>query len=461
LEQVTYLNEFPSVIFGNFEEAYLELPEEILVTVMRDHQKYFAVEQKSGGLAPHFLAIINLDKDRAGLIRQGHERVLRSRFADARFFWTTDQKRRLADYLPKLGQVTYESRLGSYGDKVARMAAIAKWLAQRLFESGTHQADVAASVRAAELAKCDLVTEMVREFTELQGVVGGLYAQAQDEGEEVSRAIYDHYRPAGQEDELPGNLTGCIVSIADKLDALAGCFAVGIVPSGSSDPYGLRRAASGIVRILAERKLAVSLAEAVAIGLKVVSTQPPKIKASADVEKKLMDFLLDRVRFHFRERMGYALDEINAVLVAGSNDLVDAGHRLDAVKAIRKTRNFEPLAASFKRIRKIVEKAGPEAQWKLQSVNADLMSEDAERELHSASKQVALEAAAFKREGKYRESLQAISNLRSTVDRFFDHVLVNAEQEAVRKNRLTMLAELLREFSTIADFSEIVTEGGS
>lgn len=458
LEQVTYLNEYPSVILGSFDEAFLELPAEILVTVMRDHQKYFAVERRSGELAPHFLAVINLDRDRSNLIRQGHERVLRSRFADAQFFWATDQKSRLADSLPKLKQVTYESRLGSYGDKVVRMCWLARWLGQRLFEMGNHQADVSAAVRTAELAKCDLVTEMVREFTELQGIVGGLYAAAQEEGQEVADAIYDHYRPAGPEDELPRNLTGCIVAIADKLDALAGCFAVGIIPSGSSDPYGLRRAASGIVRILMERKLPVSLASLVSAGLQAVATQPPRLKPAAEVEKKITDFLLDRVRYYFREHAEYALDEINAVLAAGCDDLVDAGRRLEAVKVIRGTRNFAPLAAAFKRIRKIVEKAGPENQWKLAAVSAELMGEGAERELHAAAKQVAGEAAGLKREGKYREALQAISNLRPAVDRFFDTVLVNAQDENVRKNRLTLLAELLREFSTIADFSEIAAE---
>ncbi len=461
LEQVTYLNEFPSVILGSFDEAFLALPSEILITVMRDHQKYFALERRSGELAPYFLAVINLDRDRAGLIRKGHERVLRSRFADAEFFWATDQKRRLADYLPKLQAVTYESRLGSYADKVVRMAAIAKWLAQRLFEAGNHQADVAAAVRATELCKCDLVTEMVREFTELQGIVGGLYAQAQDEGEEIANAIYDHYRPASPEDDLPRSLTGCIVSIADKLDSLAGCFSVGIAPTGSSDPYGLRRAASGIVRILLERKLQVSLAELVAAGLRPVSVHAPKIPPSPEVEKKISEFLMERVRFYFRERMGFAADEINAVLAAGSSDLLDAQARLEAVKAIRKTRNFEPLAASFKRIRKIVEKAGPAQQWKQPAVDASLLSVGAEEGLHAAAKGVASRSAALKREGKYREALQAISELRPAVDQFFDQVMVNVNEEPIRKNRLTLLDELLREFSTIADFSEIVTEGGN
>ena len=197
LELVTYLNEYPSVILGDFDPAYLSLPDEILITVMRGHQKYFAVEARNGDLAPHFLAVINLPRDPKGLIRGGHERVLRARFADAQFFWETDQKTKLGDYLPKLAAVTYERRLGSYGDKVERMRSLARWLSEQWFSGGIAQADVAGSDRAAELAKCDLVTEMVGEFTELQGIVGGLYARAQGEPEEIAWAVYDHYKPVG------------------------------------------------------------------------------------------------------------------------------------------------------------------------------------------------------------------------------------------------------------------------
>lgn len=458
LDAVVYLNEFPSVIMGRFDSAYLELPEEILITVMRDHQKYFAVEQRDGRLAPHFLAVINLDRDRAGEVCRGHERVLRSRFADAQFFWESDLKRRLADNLPRLAHVTYESRLGSYRDKVERVRWLARWTAEQLFNAGVHQAHVSLADRAAELAKCDLVTEMVREFTELQGVVGGLYAQAQHEDQEVAWAVYDHYRPAGADDELPRNVTGCIVSLADKLDTLTGCFAVGVVPSGSSDPYALRRAAAGVVRIVLERKLPLSLSAAVSAGLRALKENAPRIQAAADVEAKVMEFLLDRVRYIFRERMGYAYDEVNAVLAAGSDDLVDAERRVQAVRAIRKTRNFGPLAVAFKRIRKILEKAGPAETWKLPAVREDLFALEAEKLLRQQSRAVAREAGEQKRGGNYREALQAIAGLRPAVDKFFDDVLVMAEEEQMRRNRLTLLAELLKEFSTIADFSEIAAE---
>ncbi|MDE3168861.1 MAG: glycine--tRNA ligase subunit beta, partial [Acidobacteriota bacterium] len=259
LRLVTYLNEYPTVISGNFDPTYLELPDEILITVMRGHQKYFAVEKRAGELAPHFLAVINLPSDPKGLVRAGHERVLRARFADARFFWDSDQKRKLEEYLPKLSAVTYERRLGTYGDKVERVRRLARWLAEQWFNRGMTQADVAGSDRAAELAKCDLVTEMVREFPELQGVVGGLYARAQGEPDAIAWAVYDHYKPLGLDEQLPRNLIGCTVALADKVDSLAACFGAGIIPTGSSDPFALRRAAIGVVKIILEKRLPVSI----------------------------------------------------------------------------------------------------------------------------------------------------------------------------------------------------------
>jgi glycyl-tRNA synthetase beta chain len=456
MDLVTYLNEYPTAILGGFDPSYLELPDEILITVMRGHQKYFALERKDGSLAPNFLAIINLDKDRGGLIRAGHERVLRARFADARFFWETDQKCRLADYLPKLSAVTYQAKLGSYGEKVDRVRALARWLAEQWFSSGIANASVAAADRAAELAKCDLVTDMVREFTELQGIVGGLYAKAQEEPEEVAFAVYDQYKPAGLDDSIPRNITGQILAIADKLDSLVGCFAVGLVPSGSSDPFALRRAAMGIVKILLEIKLPLSLALIVARSGRSLKESAQKIPVPAEVEKQVIEFILERARFVLRERAGLALDEIDAVFSAGADDLVDAVRRIEAIRAIRKTKNFLPLAVSFKRIRKILEKAGPPAQWKLDEVRVNLFTEDAERELHSQAGKLAAEADQHKRQGRYREALQGIAGLRPVVDRFFEKVMVMAEDEQIRKNRLTLLANLFSEFSKLADFSEIV-----
>jgi glycyl-tRNA synthetase beta chain len=454
---VTYLNEYPTGILGGFDPAFLELPEEILITVMRDHQKYFALERKDGTLAPHFLAVINLDKDKSGMIRAGHERVLRARFADARFFWETDQKCRLADYLPKLRAVTYQEKLGSYGEKVERVRELARWFSEQWFASGISKASVGAADRAAELSKCDLVTEMVREFTELQGIVGGLYAKSQGEPEEVAWAVYDQYKPAGLEDSIPRNITGQAVALADRFDSLVSCFAVGLVPSGSSDPFALRRAAIGIVKILVETGLPVSLPLAIARSARSLASGSRKVGVSLQVEKQVLEFLLDRARFVLKERGGLAYDEINAALAAGADDLVDALHRMEAIRAIRKTKNFEPLAVSFKRIRRILEKAGPEAGWKLSAVRSDLFKEDAERELHARAASTMKEVEQHKRSARYREALQEIAKLRPAVDGFFDGVMVMAEDEQLRKNRLTLLSGLLSEFSTIADFSEIVT----
>ena len=404
-ELVVYLNEYPSAILGNFDPAYLDLPEEILITVMRGHQKYFALRRRDGHLAPHFLAIINLAKDSKGLVRAGHERVLRARFADAEFFWKADQKCRLADYLPKLAQVTFQVKLGSYGEKVERVRALSRWFAEQWFARGIHEARVADVDRAAELAKCDLVTDMVREFPELEGIVGGLYAKAQGESQEISWAVYDHYRPVGLDDPIPRNLTGSIVALSDKLDTLVGCFAVGLMPTGSSDPFALRRAALGIVKIILERKLPLSLSEAVAAAARGLSHLKPKVQVTPEMEKQATDFLVDRARYVFIARHSFAYDEVNAALAAGSDDLVDALERITAVRAMRKSKNFEPLAVSFKRIRKILEKAGPHAGWRLPAVRPELFGEDAERKLHDSAHRVAREVEQHKRTGRYKEAL--------------------------------------------------------
>lgn len=453
LKLVTYLNEFPTVMEGNFEPAFLELPDEILATVMRGHQKYFAVEKRSGELAPHFLAVINLAKDTRGLVRAGHERVLRARFADARFFWNADQKCRLADYLPKLERVTYESRLGSYRDKVERSRAIARWLTVQWFNQGILQAHVAEADRATELAKCDLATDMVREFPELQGIVGGLYARVQSEPEDVADAVYDHYRPAGMEDPIPRNLTGCAVALADKLDSVVGCFAVGVVPTGSSDPYALRRAALGIVKIILDKKLPVSLSLGIAEAAKILHSLPPKRAVKPEQQAQILEFLLDRARFVFREREGFGYDEVKAVLEAGKDDLVDAQKRLVALKAIRKSKNFEPLAVSFKRIRKILEKA--DSADLNHHIREDLLEAGAERELYNAVAAASAKIAAERASRNYLHALEAVAGLRKYVDRYFQEVMVLAEDQALRRNRLALLHKLKQEVSAIAYLEEI------
>ena len=420
VETLVYLTEHPTPIVGSFDAEFLALPEEVLVTVMRHHQKYFSVEDEHGKLAPQFVAVMNIPSDPEGFVRSGNERVLRARFNDARFFWQTDQKKSLAARLPDLAHVTFQAKLGSYLEKTERVKALVSTLG-----GDAH------AVRAAELAKCDLTTELVKEFTELQGVVGGLYARAQGEPEPVWQAIYDHYKPESMEDAIPRNRTGQIVALADKLDTLRGCFGVGLIPTGSRDPFALRRAAQGVVKILVEGKIDIDLA--------------PLVDDGTDGAKALAEFLQDRIRYYFKEVRGFLYDEVNAATAAGWSNLVDLEARLIRIRDLRSSPDFEPLAASFKRIRNILD------QQKFTGVNATaidekLLQDGPERDLYDEYRRTA---------GQPIESV--VSQLRPKVDLFFDKVLVNAPEDDVRRNRLMLLGTLLLEFSNIADFSEIVT----
>jgi glycyl-tRNA synthetase beta chain len=414
VETLVYLTEYPTPITGSFDAQFLELPEEVLITVMRHHQKYFSVEDAHGKLAPQFVAVMNIDSDPEGFVRRGNERVLRARFNDARFFWETDQKKKLADRKADLANVTFQAKLGSYLEKTERVMKLAREL-----DGDAH------AVRAAELLKCDLTTELVKEFTELQGVVGGLYARVQGEPEAVWQAIYDHYKPESMEDSIPRNHTARIVALADKIDTLRGCFRVGLIPTGSRDPFALRRAAQGVVKILVEGKMALPLLDLL------------------EGDEQLKSFLEDRVRFYFKDVRGFKYDEVNACMAAGWSNLVDLEERLVRVQGLRPTPDFEPLAASFKRIRNILEQAKFTGGAVL---DPSLLEDGPENELYQEGLRIA---------GQPIEN--TISKLRPKVDLFFDKVLVNAPDPRVRQNRLTLLKTLLAEFSTIADFSEIVT----
>jgi glycyl-tRNA synthetase beta chain len=418
LETLVYITELPTPILGSFDPEYLRLPREVLSMVMRHHQKYFSVEDEGGGLAPKFAAVMNAAGDPDGLVRHGNERVLRARFNDASFFWEHDLARRLEDRLEDLKSVTFQAKLGSYYDKTQRVVRLTREL------GGDEHAQ-----RAALLSKCDLTTDMVKEFTDLQGVVGGLYARAQGEPEVVWRAVYEHYRPVSMEQAIPSTAQGQVMALADKLDTLRECFRVGLIPSGSKDPFALRRAAQGVVRILAEGSLGVALQES----------------------GPLRDFLADRVKYYFREVRGYKYDEVNAVLAAGWQDLPDVEKRLAALREVRPTENFEPLAASFKRIQNILRQAGISPAG---SADPALLESGPETELAGEFERVKADA----RKSDYPQALRAIASLRPAIDLFFDKVLVNAPDPRVRTNRLTLLSNLLTEFSTIADFSEIVTD---
>ncbi|MBL8295003.1 MAG: glycine--tRNA ligase subunit beta [Bryobacterales bacterium] len=425
LDTLVYLTEWPTPILGSFSESYLSLPAEVLVTVMRHHQRYFSVENPDGTLAPHFIAVMNVGGDPEGWIVSGNERVLRARFNDARFFWDVDQQKTLRDRVESLAHVTFQAKLGSYLDKTNRVVDLVRAL------GGDANAE-----RAALLAKTDLTTDMVKEFTELQGVVGGLYARAQGEPEAAARAIYEHYKPVSMEDSIPSTRAGQVAALADKLDTLRECFRVGLIPSGSRDPFALRRAAQGVVKILVEGELDV------------------KLDSVLGGDTALVEFFQDRLRYYFREIRGFAYDEINAAMACDWGQLKDLASRLEALKAVRPTANFEPLAASFKRIRNILKQAGVASG---NPVNEALLEEGPERELYLSFQRVREEA---RESSGYRGSLEKIAGLRPAVDLFFDKVLVNVEDAAVRNNRLALLDAILRESSSIADFSEIVTNEG-
>jgi len=424
LDTLVYLTEWPRPILGAFDLEFLELPEQVLVTVMRHHQKYVSVEDAEGRLEPRFIAVMNVDEDRDGLIRQGNERVLRARFTDARFFWQFDQRKPLEARLEDLAHVTYQAKLGSYREKTDRIVALVGKL------GGSPDA-----VRAATLCKCDLTTEMVKELPELQGIMGGLYARAAGEPEAVWRAIYEHYRPVSMEDAIPETPAGRLVSLADKLDALEGCFAQGLIPSGSRDPFALRRAAQGVVKILVEGKLSIPL-------LNLLGG-----------DDQLLEFFRDRVEHYFRVIRRYPYDEVRAGMAAGYSDLPDLASRLTALQQVRPTPDFEPVAASFKRIKNILRQAGFEGRGE---VDETLLEAGAEWGLYAMLTAFRMARRLLARRD-YVDALECMAPLRPHVDKFFDEVLVNAPDARIRQNRLTLLGNLLSEFSVIADFSEIVT----
>lgn len=459
LSDLVYLTEFPTPILGEFDAKFLDLPREVLTTVMRHHQRYFTLKSADGRMAPAFVAVMNIKSDRQGFVRKGNERVLEARFNDARFFWDVDQQKHLKDRVEDLSAVTFQARLGSYRDKTAGIESGAARIAKAL------NTDPQVVRRAATLSKADLVTEMVKELTELQGVMGGLYARSQGESEDVAQAVYEHYMPQSMEEKIPASIHGQVLSVADKLDTLEGCFALGMTPTGSKDPLGLRRAAQGVVKVLVEGRLALNLKEAIAAG----AEETHRLFVSKGMagyggargedgvlewNRQLWDFLQDRMRYYFREVRGFAYDEVNAVMAAAPETLPDMEDRLFALKMVRQTENFEPLAASFKRIRNILRQAA----WTGGEVQESLFADPAERELHTAVSEAKREVERLMAARDYIRSLQIIATLRPAVDKFFDDVLVNAPDAAVRSNRLSLLGNILNAFSSIADFSEVVTE---
>jgi glycyl-tRNA synthetase beta chain len=464
---VVNLTEFPSVILGRFDPEFLDLPEEVLVTVMRDHQKYFAIEDANGKLLPHFLAVLNTAGDSDGLIRHGNERVLRARFNDARFFWQTDQKQTLRQRVEFLRNVTFQKDLGSYYDKTLRVQRMASWLAETVKQNGMAVRPGVVH-KAALLAKTDLTTELVKEFTELQGIVGGLYTRVQQLDEdmkpdvqlEVSRAIYDHYKPESMDDSAPATIEGAVLSIADKSDSIAGMFALGLIPSGSKDPFALRRQANGIVKTIAEHKLPFRLSELMADArTRYQGSEAEKKFSNAAYAESVRNFFRERLEFYLKDARGYAYDVVSAVLAVDSDDVVDAAARAEAVSKVRGSADFESISGAFKRMKNILRQASEKTNVIAMRVDSSGLQEESEKELAALIPQTVASVAKLRAAHDYEGALLEIAKLRPAIDKFFDKVMVMVDDDNLRANRLALLQTVVKEFSTIADFSEIVTEG--
>ncbi|HEY1211026.1 MAG TPA: glycine--tRNA ligase subunit beta [Terracidiphilus sp.] len=451
IETVVHLTEWPTVVLGDFEPEYLALPEEVLVTVMRDHQKYFAVEGPegrpniAGKLLPHFLAVLNTQVDAEGeaIIRHGNARVLRARFKDARFFWDFDQKTLLTARVESLKHVTFQKELGSYHWKTEANLAVARKLAATVKAAGV-LFDEAALLKAVELAKTDLTTELVKEFTELQGIIGGLYAKAQGLGDVVAQAIYAQYTPASTEDSIPKTVEGQLLGLADRAQTITAMFGIGNEPTGSKDPFALRRAANAIIKILAESGLPLAL-------YTVLNT----CDADTINKEQVAAFLRERLSFYLKDVRGFAYDVVSAVLAAGADDVRDAIARAEALTAARQSADFAAISAAFKRIKNILRQA-EEKGFPLGSSKDVKLAPEAQQ-LANAAAALAPKVANLRQQHAYGEALALIATLRPVVDAFFDKVMVLDNDPAIRGAHLGLIDEVLRGFSGIADFSEIVT----
>jgi glycyl-tRNA synthetase beta chain len=470
LDTVVNLTEYPSVILGSFDPEFLTLPQEVLVTVMRDHQKYFAIEDANGKLSPHFLAVLNTDSDPDGLIRHGNERVLRARFNDARFFWDTDQKINLRDRVEMLKSVTFQKDLGSYYDKTCRVQRLSSLICAALESAGV---SIRSGVvyKAALLCKADLTTDLVKEFTELQGIIGGLYAKVQDldsslpkaTADAIGDAIYHHYQPESMDDAVPPTIEGAVLAIADKADSIAGMFALGLIPSGSKDPFALRRAANGIVKIIAEHKLPLALSKLFADARVEYagSAAEKRFDPTVDYTAATTEFMHERLEFYLRDLRGFAYDVVNAVLAAGADDVVDAIARAEALSQVRGSDDFASISVAFKRTKNILRQAMETKKAIAPKLDPGALVDDPEKSLAALVPQIATKIESLREQKDYKAALSEISTLRRPIDLFFDKVMVMVDDERLRANRLALLQTLLHEFSTIADFSEIVTEAKS
>jgi len=443
LDEVNALVEWPVVYECRFDDVFLQVPQECLILTMQTNQKYFAITDTSGKLRSRFLIVSNIETKTPGDIIEGNERVVRPRLADAKFFFEQDKKKPLADRVPLLANVVYHNKLGSQLQRVQRVEALAGEIAPMI------GVDVALSKRAALLAKADLLTDMVGEFPELQGTMGTYYARHDGEPEEVALACSEHYQPRFSGDETPASGVSCAVALADKLETVVGIWGIGLQPTGEKDPFALRRHALGVLRILLEKSLTIDLRELLRTAHKQFADMPQVVEST----EAIYAFFMDRLRGVLRER-GFNAVEIDAVLSLNPTRLDDIVARLDAVREFAALPEAASLAAANKRISNILKKSAEDVP---SSVQTSLLQEAAEKALYAQLEQVAPVVQNQLAERNYTEALSALSALRDAVDTFFNDVMVNAEDPALRRNRLALLGALHQQMNCVADISKLAT----
>lgn len=440
LQEVSFLVESPLALAGAIEENYLQLPAELLITSMREHQRYFTLIDEQDKLLPHFITIANTHPSDPAVVIAGNERVLKARLADAMFFWREDQKTPLEGRLDALKKVVYQAQLGTSFEKVERFTTLAVELAEQL------QPDVAdLTRRAALLAKCDLETGMVYEFPELQGVMGREYALLEGEDPRIAKAIYEHYLPTQAGGVLPGDDVGAFVSIADKMDTVCGCFSVGLIPSGTADPYALRRNAIGILSIVLDRGYHLSIPDLVTRSVALLETR--RTRPAEEIVSDVVSFI--RMRLVNLLTQKYPADVVEAVLSVAFHEPVDAVARIAALAQLKQRDDFESLAVAFKRVGNMVKQIGPG------QVDERLLQEPSEKELFSCFKEIGALVTERMQQRRYVPALEAIARLREPVDAFFDGVMVMVDDEAIKTNRLALLSAIAGLFSDFADFGRI------
>jgi len=445
LDEVTSMVEWPKAVLGNFDDDFLDVPAECLISSMKGHQKYFHIVNSDNQLMPFFVTVSNIDSSNIDAVKRGNERVIRPRLADAEFFWQQDKKHRLDSHLDRLAQVVFQKQLGSVHDKSERIAALAKTITSEL------DADSNAAERAGKLCKCDLMTDMVNEFPDLQGIMGRYYAQADNETDSVAHAIEDHYRPRFAGDELPAGVVGQAVSIADKLDTLVGLFAIGQPPTGQKDPYALRRAALGVLRICMECELTIDVRMMIQAAADNYQSLAPQLDVPAKTVDEVFDFILGRLQVYYANQ-DFATDEIDAVVSLRPGRFHELDQRLRAVATFRKLPEAESLNAANTRITNILKKAD---QTIADEVTTKLLEDGPEKALHETVTSLHAELEPLIDNGDYTAALTKLAGLREPVDAFFDNVMVMADDNAVRNNRLALLNGLRNLFLRIADLSRL------